>query len=329
MVHGAGGLAMAQLIDHIFLPAFANPDLDLREDATLLSIGAEQIAITTDSFVVDPLFFPGGDIGTLAVNGTVNDLAVRGAKPLYLTAGFILEEGLALEDLKRIVASMSQAARAAGVKWVAGDTKVVPNGKGDKVFINTTGIGSLATGNALSCHNIKPGDALLVSGCLGDHGIAVLAQRPGLQFDTKIESDCASVVNLVQAVQQAIGPDFHACRDATRGGLTAVLNEFAQASGCSLNIEESAIPVRPAVRSACEMLGLDPFSIANEGKIVLAVAQEAAEKALAVLRVQTLGSDAALIGKATTGPAEVILKTAFGTHRILDLPVGEPLPRIC
>lgn len=329
LVHGAGGLAMSQLIDRLFIDSFADPELAQRDDAAIVSCDAQKLAISTDSFVVDPIFFPGGDIGSLAINGTVNDVAVSGATPLYITVGFIIEEGFSMSELEAVVASMKCAADIAGVRIVAGDTKVVHRGKGDKIFINTTGVGVL-DGPALSCHRIEVGDQLIVSGSLGDHGVAVLSRREGLAFETEVVSDCASLVDLIKVAKRAGGQQLHACRDATRGGLTAVLNEFASANHATIAVEESKIPVKNGVRAACEMLGIEPLSVANEGKLVLCVAGDAAARVLAAMRDHDLGQDAEIIGKVTSGDAaRVILTTAFGTQRLLDLPVGEPLPRIC
>ncbi|MCB1043126.1 MAG: hydrogenase expression/formation protein HypE [Acidobacteria bacterium] len=325
MVHGAGGMAMGQLIDDMFLAAFDNPLLRCRDDAAVLP---NQWAVSTDCFVVDPIFFPGGNIGTLAIYGTVNDVAVSGATPRYVTAGFILEEGFSMVDLRVIVASMREAADDAGVQIVAGDTKVVPRGKADKIYINTTGLGILQ-GPALSVHRIRPGDLLIVSGTLGDHGIAVMSQREGLSFETDVTSDCAALFDLVQlAVDQGKGA-VHACRDATRGGLVAVLHEFAQASHTFIQLHEAQIPIRESVRGACEMLGIDAMNVANEGKLVLAIAPEGADAVLRAWQSHPLGRQSAIIGEIHDEGVGVVINTRFGTQRVLDLPVGEPLPRIC
>ena len=329
--HGSGGRLSAELLSDVFLPLFKNPVLDRMDDQAIVEIGAARLAFTTDSFVVHPLFFPGGDIGSLAVHGTINDLAMGGARPLYLSAGFILEEGFPTEDLRRIARSMAQAARAAGVAIVTGDTKVVERGKGDGVFINTTGIGIVADGVRLSASNARPGDRVILSGPLGDHGIAILAQREGLEFETEIRSDSAALHGLVARILAAAqaGP-VRVMRDPTRGGLSSSLNEIAAQSRVSIRLDETRIPVRDEVRGACELLGLDPLYVANEGKLIAIVAPEAADEVLQAMRQDPLGAEGAIIG--TVGeesPGLVTMTTAFGSTRIVDLLAGEQLPRIC
>jgi hydrogenase expression/formation protein HypE len=288
-----------------------------------------QFAISTDSFVVRPLFFPGGDIGSLAVHGTVNDVAMSGARPLWLTAGFILEEGLEMEVLERVVRSMAEAAQKAGVQVVAGDTKVVERGHGDGIYINTAGVGIVMEGVAVGPDRARPGDSVLLSGTLGDHGIAVLSQREGLAFETELVSDSAALNGLVEALLTA-APHTHCLRDPTRGGLAAALNELADTSGVGIEIEETAVPVRPAVAAACEMLGFDPLTAANEGKLVAFVPPEEAEAALAALQAHSLGREAARIGIVTEEhPGMVLARTGIGGRRVVDMPLGELLPRIC
>ncbi len=330
MGHGAGGRMMADLIQEVFLHHLDNPLLRQRADSTVLTLaGNGRIAISTDSFVVRPLFFPGGDIGSLAVHGTVNDLAMRGARPLWLTAAFILEEGLPLEDLRRITRSMATAAQAAGVLIVAGDTKVVERGHGDGVYINTTGVGVVPEGVEVAPQRIRPGDVILLSGTVGDHGIAVLSQREGLDFETELVSDSAPLNGLVETLLTA-APHTHCLRDPTRGGVAAVLNELAVAAGVGVELDEAAVPIRPAVLAACEMLGFDPLTVANEGKLIAFVPPEEAEAALAAMRAHPLGRDAARIGVATAEhPGLVLARTGIGGRRVVDMPLGELLPRIC
>ncbi|MBI4967621.1 MAG: hydrogenase expression/formation protein HypE [Rhodospirillales bacterium] len=329
MAHGGGGRAMARLIESIFLTSFANPLLNQRNDQACFAVEKGRLAMTTDSYVIQPLFFPGGDIGALSVHGTVNDLAMAGAVPLHLSAGFILEEGLPLADLARLVDSMGQAARAAGVAIVTGDTKVVEKGKGDGVFITTTGIGIIPDGVAPSGERARPGDAILLSGTLGDHGVAVMSRRENLSFETAILSDCASLHGLVAAMV-AVAPDLHVLRDPTRGGLAATLNEIAQQSGVGMELVETAIPVKAQVRAACELLGLDPLNVANEGKLVAIVAPKDAERVLAAMQAHPLGRDAARIGTVIEDADRfVVLKTGFGGTRMVDWLAGEQLPRIC
>lgn len=329
--HGAGGRAMAQLIEELFARAFANDYLAQGNDGAVLPAPApgERLVLATDAHVVTPLFFPGGDIGSLSVHGTVNDVAVMGARPLYLTASFILEEGFPLADLARIVQSMAAAARAAGVPVVTGDTKVVEQGKGDGVFISTTGLGALPAGRELGGALARPGDAVLVSGSMGDHGMAILAQRESLAFESEIVSDSAALHGLINALLAAV-PGVRVLRDPTRGGLATTLNEIARQSGVGMQLDEAAIPVNRQVAAACELLGLDPLYLANEGKLVVVCAPEDAEAALAALRAHPLGREAAHIGSATADPHHFVqVRTAFGGQRMLDWLSGEPLPRIC
>lgn len=334
MGHGGGGKLTADLVQHLFVPAFANTTLATLADAAELQTAAWQtpgarLAFTTDSFVVRPLFFPGGSIGSLAVNGTVNDLAMSGATPLYLTTGFILEEGLPLATLSAVVEDLAAAARRAGVAIVAGDTKVVDRGHGDGIYITSAGIGVISPGVHLSPAHARPGDAILVSGTLGDHGIAIMSVREGLDFETMIPSDCAPLADLVAAML-AVTPDLHVLRDPTRGGLASALNEIAHASQVGMALDEAAIPVRPPVAAACEMLGLDPLYVANEGKLVAILPEAHAPAALAALRAHPLGRDAALIGHVNADhPGRVVIRTPLGATRLLDLQIGEQLPRIC
>ncbi|MEV4596103.1 hydrogenase expression/formation protein HypE [Amycolatopsis sp. NPDC049253] len=326
--HGSGGKATHTLIEAVFLDAFRNPLLEPLEDAAALAIGGAQLALTTDSFVVSPLFFPGGDIGDLAVNGTVNDLAVSGSRPLYLTAGFILEEGFPVEDLLKIVDSMKAAALAADVQIVTGDTKVVQRGKGDGVYINTAGIG-VSIRSGLGVSSVRPGDAVLVSGPIGDHGVTIMLARGELDIDADIESDTAPVHSLVAGLLAAV-PGVRAMRDATRGGVATILNEVAAGAQVSVIVDENAVPVRDEVRGASELLGIDPLYVACEGRIVTFVDGAQVDDALAALRSHPLGAEAAVIGRvADDPPGLVLLNTAFGGTRIVDMLVGDPLPRIC
>ncbi len=327
--HGGGGQLSAELVEHLFVPAFGNPALSELGDAAVVDMPAGRLVLTTDSFVVRPLFFPGGDIGSLAVHGTVNDLAMRGARPLYLTAGFILEEGLPLAMLGRIVQSMAAAARDASVQIVAGDTKVVERGHGDGVYINTAGAGVLAGAGVIGPASARVGDAVIVSGTLGDHGMAIMSVRDGLTFESPIISDSAPLHGLVETML-ATGGDVHVLRDPTRGGLAAALNEVARAARVSIELEEAALPVRAEVQAACEILGLDPLLVANEGKLVACVAAGDAERVLAAMRQHPRGADAVRIGEVVAGPAgRVVVRTTFGARRVVPLPVGEQLPRIC
>ena len=329
MAHGGGGKLMHQLLENVFGKAFNNPILDSRHDSAQFTVPPGKLAMTTDSYVVRPLFFPGGDIGSMAIHGTVNDLAMSGARPLYLSCGFIIEEGLPMETLWRVVCSMGDAAQRCGVQIVTGDTKVVDKGKGDGIYINTTGIGVIEHSLTIAPTSVQPGDALIVSGDLGRHGMAIMAVREGLQFESTIESDSAPVREPVRALIKA-GIEVHCLRDLTRGGLASALNEIAEAAGVRIAIEQKAVPVREDVHAACEMLGLDPLHVANEGRFVAFVAAKDAERATKILQVHEVSANAALIGKVVekTKPL-VTIKSAIGASRILDMPSGEQLPRIC
>lgn len=327
--HGSGGKLSAELVRDVFLPAFGNPTLAQLNDQAVVSINGSRLAITTDSFVVNPLFFPGGDIGSLAVHGTINDLAMGGARPLFLSVAFILEEGLAMETLQRVVASLQRAARDAGVQVVTGDTKVVEKGKGDELFINTTGIGIVPEGLELSADRAQPGDKVILSGYIGDHGIAILAQREGLEFETTIESDSAALHSLVASMLK-MSAAIRCMRDPTRGGLSSTLNEIAEQSRVGIEIEEEKIPIREDVRGACEMLGLDPLYVANEGKLVAIVAQDAADELVKTMREHPLGKEARIIGTVMDKNAGLVtMRTTLGTTRIVDMLAGDQLPRIC
>jgi hydrogenase expression/formation protein HypE len=329
MSHGAGGKATRTLVEAVFLDAFRNPLLEPLEDAAQLHFNGSRVALTTDSYVVSPLFFPGGNIGDLAVNGTVNDLSVSGAVPLYLTAGFILEEGFEVDDLRRIVASMHDAAAAAGVQVVTGDTKVVEKGKADGCYINTAGLGIVEHNMTLGVAQARPGDAVLVSGPIGDHGITIMLARGELDIEADVISDTAPLNGLVADLLAAT-PGVRAMRDATRGGVATILNEVATDAGVCVVISEDAIPVRPEVRGASELLGIDPMYVACEGRLVAVVDGAEADRALAAMRAHPLGEQAAIIGHVADDPAGIVLlKTAFGGTRIVDLLVGDPLPRIC
>ncbi|MFZ5587305.1 MAG: hydrogenase expression/formation protein HypE [Thermodesulfobacteriota bacterium] len=327
--HGAGGKASHDLVSRVFAGRLANPLLDPMDDAAVLAPPAGRLAISTDTFVVDPVVFPGGNIGSLAVHGTVNDVAMRGARPLWLTVGFVLEEGLSIPLLEEIVTAMAAAAVEAGVVIVAGDTKVVGRGQADKLFINTTGVGVIPDGVEVGAHLAAPGDAVLVSGSMGDHGVTIMAQRQGLNLDAPLKSDSASLNGLTAALLAAC-PGVHVLRDPTRGGLATTLNEIARTSRVALELNEGSIPVSPAVAGVCELLGLDPLYLANEGKLICIVTGEQAEAALKAMRGHPLGRGAAVIGRVLDQPAgRVWLKTAVGGGRILDMLTGEPLPRIC
>ena len=334
MAHGSGGKAMRDLIEDVFLTAFDNPLLAPMEDQAVMSLASlaahgDRLAFTTDTYVVSPLFFPGGDIGTLAVAGTVNDLAVSGAKPLYLSCGMVLEEGLPVETLRRVVASTKRVAAEAGVHIVTGDTKVVERGAADKLFINTAGVGVVPRDISISAHNARPGDVVLVNGFLGDHGAAILVARNELALQSTVESDCQPLASLVAAML-AVCPRIHCLRDATRGGVATVLNEFALSSDVAIRLREDALPLREEVKGACEILGLDPLYLANEGKLVAVVAAADADRVLAAMRAHPAGTHAAIIGEVTEQPAGVVvLHTGFGGQRIVDMLVGEQLPRIC
>jgi hydrogenase expression/formation protein HypE len=348
--HGSGGRLTAELIQRVFLPGFGSEVLAALEDQATLTVDCRlqiadcrlvekpaisnlkseiKLAFTTDSFVVRPLFFPGGDIGKLAVHGTVNDLAVGGAIPRYLAAAFILEEGLALADLERIVASMREACDAAAVELVTGDTKVVDRGKGDQLFITTTGIGIVPEGRLLSIHNARPGDRVLVSGTMGDHGIAIMSVREGIEFETVLESDTAPLASLTEAMLREC-PAIRCMRDPTRGGLSSALNELAAASQVGIKLHEAAIPIRPEVHAACEMLGLDPLYVANEGKLIAVVPADDADRVLDVMKRHPLGRDAVIIGEVVADhPGLVLLRSLVGGERVVTLLAGEQLPRIC
>ncbi len=327
--HGSGGKLTSDLIQKVFLPAFANDYLAKLDDQAVLQVNGSRIAFTTDAFVVTPIFFPGGDIGDLAINGTVNDLAMSGAKPLYIAAAFILEEGLATDDLYRVVRSMSAAAREAGVLLVTGDTKVVNRGKGDKIFITTTGLGIVDNSVRISADRARPGDKILLSGTIGDHGMAIMSQRENLEFDGSMESDTAALHTLVADMLNA-GIEIHCLRDPTRGGVATTLNEIAASSRAGMIIDERQIPVREAVQGACEILGLDPLYVANEGKLLAIVKSDSAAIALQRMREHPLGRDAQVIGEVVSEHAGMVLmKTAIGGTRVVDVLFGEQLPRIC
>jgi hydrogenase expression/formation protein HypE len=329
LAHGSGGTMMRELIEDVFVTRFNDEALLRMDDAASLDLPGGRIALTTDTYVVTPLFFPGGDIGRLAVAGTVNDVATAGARPLFLTVGFVLEEGLPVEELERILDSMVAVAAEAGVRIVTGDTKVVERGHGDGVYINTAGVGVVRDGLDLSSSHCRPGDVVLLSGTLGDHGIAVMSVREGLSFGTDILSDTAPLNHLVGAVLDA-APDARCFRDPTRGGLASCLNELASASGVSITVDEASVPVREQVLGACEMLGYDVYQVANEGKMVAVVPPEQAEAALVAMRASRYGEEAAIIGQVAGGPAgRVYVQTTFGARRIMDMLVGEQLPRIC
>jgi hydrogenase expression/formation protein HypE len=329
LTHGAGGRAMQQLIDEIFRPALDNPMLARGDDQACFDVAAGRMAVSTDSFVVSPLFFPGGDIGSLAVHGTVNDVAMSGARPLYLTAGFVIEEGFPLADLDRIARSMGEAARAAGVVVVTGDTKVVERGKADGVFVNTAGIGVIPAGVEISGDRARPGDAVLVSGTVGDHGVAIMAHRAGLEFETTILSDSAPLNGLVEAMA-AFMTEVHVLRDPTRGGLSATLNEICNQSGVGMRLDETAVPVKPQVLGACELLGLDALNVANEGKLVVIAPAARAGDLLGAMRAHPLGHDAAIVGEVIADPNRFVrMATRIGGERIVDWLAGEQLPRIC
>jgi len=332
--HGAGGKAMHDLIDEIFVAGFASPELELLEDQARFNLAdmaklGDRLAFTTDSYVVDPLFFPGGDIGKLAVTGTVNDLAVGGAIPLYLTCGMIIEEGFEINVLQQIVASMKATADEAGVRIVTGDTKVVPRGAADKLFINTAGVGVIADNTNIVANRAADGDIVIINGYVGDHGAAIVDARGDLALEMSIETDCQPLNDLIQTMLH-VCPDIHCMRDATRGGLATVLNEFANSSQVAIKLDQTAIPVREEVRGVCEVLGLDPLYLANEGKLITIVASEDADKLLTAMQLHPAGKDSQIIGKVVASPqGKVILNTGFGGDRIIDMLVGEQLPRIC
>jgi hydrogenase expression/formation protein HypE len=339
--HGSGGKLSAELIRDIFLPAFQNPVLARLDDQAIVNVNGQRLAITTDSFVVKPLFFPGGDIGSLAVHGTVNDLAMGGATPLFLSAAFIIEEGFSMDELRRVVNSLRRAAAEAGVPVVTGDTKVVEKGKGDGLFINTTGIGLVPDGVDLSADRARPGDKVLLSGSIGDHGIAILAQREGLEFETQIQSDSAALHTLVAAMLGVTSnatpnatpnaiPGIRCMRDPTRGGVSSTLNEIAERSRVGIELLESSLPIHEQVRGACELLGLDPLYVANEGKLIAIVAPEAAHAVLQAMRRHPLGAEARIVGTVKKeNPGLVTMRTPLGTTRVVDMLAGDQLPRIC
>ena len=328
MAHGGGGRLMGQLIERMFLSAFGGPPVGERHDSAVLPVAGKRLAFTTDGYVVRPMFFPGGDLGSLAVHGTVNDLAMSGARPAWLSASFILEEGLPMETLWRVVSSMAAAAREAGVAIVTGDTQVVDRGKGDGVFVSTAGVGWIEHDRVIAPGQVRAGDVVIVSGDLGRHGMAIMAVREGLGFESEIESDCAPLAAPVLDMLEC-GLDVHCLRDLTRGGLTACLNEIASAAGLSIEVDEGAVPARADVRAACEFLGLEVLQVACEGRFAAFVPEAEATRTLDVLRRHPVSADVAVVGHVTAGPGRVTLRSTIGARRILDLPAGEQLPRIC
>lgn len=329
MAHGGGGSISHQLISEMFVKNFDNPALNIQHDGAVIEIDGTKFAFTTDSYVINPIFFPGGDIGSLAVNGTVNDLAMCGAKPLFISAGLIIEEGFPIEELRKITLSMKQAADVAGVQIVTGDTKVVERGKGDKLFINTAGIGIVDKDVNISPKNCKTGDVIIINGSIAEHGIAILSQREGFEFESEIVSDCCSLNGLVQDIL-SISKNIHVMRDATRGGVATVLNEIAMSSNLGIKIEENKIPVKDNVKSACEILGFDALYVANEGKILVFVSKDDSDRVLQVMMNHPYGKDSSIIGKVIEeNPGMVIMKTVVGTSRVVDMLSGEQLPRIC
>ncbi|MFW6236337.1 MAG: hydrogenase expression/formation protein HypE [Desulfovibrionales bacterium] len=326
--YGSGGKASHRLISELFLKHLGNPILNELDDAAFLELSGP-VAMSTDTFTVDPIFFPGGDIGSLAVHGTVNDVAMLGAKPRYISCAFILEEGLNMDDLERIVASMGQAAREAGVLVVTGDTKVVPRGAVDKIFINTTGIGEVVASSVPKGNRAEPGDVVLVNGSIGDHGLTILAQREGLSFEAPVQSDSASLHHLILKLIREL-PEIHVLRDPTRGGLATTVNEIAGQSKAGVILEEDRVPIKEAVRSGCSFLGLDPLYLANEGKFLCILPEQSAERALSIMQADPLGREACRVGMVVAEhPGKVALKTSLGGHRLLDMLEGEQLPRIC
>lgn len=329
LAHGGGGKLMQQLIEKMIVPTFKNSLPNELHDGAIITIGNTKLAFTTDSFVVKPLFFPGGDIGSLAINGTVNDLAMCGAKPLYLSVGFIIEEGLPMETLWHILKSMEQSAKSANVQLVTGDTKVVDKGKGDGIFINTTGIGIIEHNITISPKNINVGDVILINGDIGRHGIAIMAEREGLSFESKIESDCAPLNDIVIKLLNT-GIKIHCMRDLTRGGLASVLNEIAKSANVHINIDETTIPVNENVKGACEILGFEPIYVANEGRFICFVPQSESERALQIMRSHPLGSQSCIIGVVVDSSQNIVtMKSTIGATRIVDMLSGEQLPRIC
>jgi hydrogenase expression/formation protein HypE len=330
LAHGGGGRLTQMLIERMFLPTFDNPTLESLHDGAILEANGTRLAFSTDSFVISPLFFPGGDIGSLAVHGTVNDLAMCGARPIGLSTGLILEEGLPMEELWQLVQSMQQAARTVGVPIVTGDTKVVDRGKGDGVFINTTGLGLIPPGVQVSPSRARVGDKVLINGAIAVHGIAIMSVREGLEFETTLESDSAPLYDLIATVLDLAGEQVHVLRDPTRGGLASALNEIASQAQVGIRLEEARIPIWEAVRGACEILGFDPLYVANEGKALIIVAREAAESVLAAMREHSLGQEAAIIGEVVEDhPGKVFLRSRIGGMRVVDMLSGEQLPRIC
>lgn len=330
LAHGSGGSLSRRLVEDIFLSAFDNAFLAPLNDQAVFDVSSRSLAFTTDSYVIRPIFFPGGDIGKLSVCGTINDLAVGGAVPLYLSASFIIEEGMFFDELQRVVASMAQTAKKADVQIITGDTKVVERGKGDKLFINTAGIGAINGTARLSPDKIRTGDVIIVSGSMGDHGIAILAERDGIDMDTPVLSDCAPLHGLVRAMLLAVPDGIRAMRDPTRGGLATVLNEFAARANLAMTIKEATIPVKTEVKGACEILGFDPLYLANEGKLIAVVSPENASACLSAMKKDPLGRDSAIIGTVEEKPkGRVILETQVGSRRILEMLSGEQLPRIC
>ncbi|MYR46139.1 hydrogenase expression/formation protein HypE [Streptomyces sp. SID5910] len=329
MGHGGGGAMSAELVEQVVLPGLGSAVPAALTDSAVLELGGARLAFSTDSFVVRPLFFPGGSIGDLAVNGTVNDLAMSGARPAFLSCGLILEEGVEIDTVSRVAEALGAAARAAGVRVVTGDTKVVEAGHGDGVYINTSGIGLVPAGVELDPRRVVPGDVVLVSGAIGAHGMAIMSERENLGFEADVVSDCAPLGGLVEAMLN-VTPDLHVLRDPTRGGLAASLNEIAAASGCGVVVQERAVPVPPAVAGACAMLGLDPMYVANEGKLVAFVPREHADAVLAAMRAHPLGAEAVVIGETVAEhPGMVVARTGLGGTRVVDMPLGEQLPRIC
>ncbi len=329
IAHGGGGKLTQQMIQKMFLPQFRNELLEPLHDGAIVPVDRGRIAFSTDSYVIHPIFFPGGDIGELAVNGTVNDLAMCGARPLYLSAALIIEEGLPMNDLWRVVLSMQEAARAAGVQLVTGDTKVVDKGKGDRIFINTSGIGVIDDGVSIAPKNARPGDRIIVNGPIAVHGMAIMSVREGLEFDTQIESDTAPLNGLVESALKA-SRDIHVLRDPTRGGVASVLNEIASSASVGIDIDETQIPIPEEVRGACEILGLDPLYVANEGKLLAFVPAASTDTVLAAMRGHPLGKDAVVIGEVgAQHPGVVVMKSRIGGSRVVDMLSGEQLPRIC
>ncbi|MBU8870170.1 MAG: hydrogenase expression/formation protein HypE [Gemmatimonadales bacterium] len=329
LAHGAGGRLSADLIEKLILPRFSSKELDPLEDQAVLDLPPGKLAFSTDTFVVDPLFFPGGDIGDLAINGTVNDVAMSGAEVIALSVGFVLEEGLPLSDLHRVLCSMQKAAARAGVKIVTGDTKVVGRGQCDRIFINTSGLGVVPEGIRLSASALKPGDRIILSGTLADHGMAVMTVREGLSFQSTVSSDTAPLNGLARVILDAC-PETRTMRDPTRGGAATTLNEFATASQVGIKLDEAAIPVRPEVQGACEILGIDPLYVANEGKLICIIPAEAADRVLSAMHNHEAGREAVILGDVVAEhPGLVTLRTSLGVERILDMPIGEQLPRIC